>query len=58
VPVVGEATKRSPFGAVRIRRGVDSPAANSSTLKPAGTCGHAPAGRVMILEPESTERVA
>ena len=35
------ATKKSPFGAVRIRRGLSSPVAYCSTLKPGRTCGHA-----------------
>src|SRR5579863_9855014 len=43
-PVELSATKRSPFGAVAIRRGSSSPVAYSSTLKPAGAFGQAPSG--------------
>src|SRR5437899_2565337 len=44
-PELVSTTKISPLGAVRIIRGPLSPLANSSTLKPAGTCGTADAGR-------------
>ena len=38
------ATNRSPFGAVRITRGVFSPDATISMVKPGGTFGMAPWG--------------
>ncbi len=38
------ATNRSPFGAVLMTRGVFSPEATISTVKPGGTCGIAPCG--------------
>ena len=44
-PALVSATKMSPFGATRIWRGPLSPSANSSILKPAGTCGAADGGR-------------
>ena len=50
------ATNASPFGASRICRGPLRSVAYRSTLKPAGTCGHASAGRgtsVGLLRAES-----
>src|ERR1700730_9533740 len=44
-PELLSATKKSPFGAVRISRGPFRPDAYKPTLKPGNTCGHAFAGR-------------
>src|SRR5262245_58790172 len=44
VSVLLSATNKSPFGATRSARGLVSPAANSSTVKPSGTIGLAPTG--------------
>ena len=57
-PALVSATKKSPLGAVRIMRGLSSPAAYCSTLKPAGTCGHAPSGRATTLGPLPADGVA
>ena len=46
-PALLSARKRSPLGAVRIRRGSVKPCAYISTLKPAGATGQAFAGRAM-----------
>src|SRR3569833_3024882 len=48
------ATKRSPLGAVRMRRGLSRPVVYSSTLKPAGALGQASAGLGTMLGPLST----
>src|SRR5205807_1247063 len=55
---VFSATKKSPLGAVRIKRGSLSPAAYCSTLKPGGTRGHAFSGRATTLGPLPAEGVA
>src|ERR1700722_20550877 len=44
-PLLVSATKKSPLGAVRIRRGLSSPVAYNSTLKPFGASGQTPSGR-------------
>ncbi len=43
-PAPVSATKMSPLGAVRSRRGPERPLANGLTSKPAGTLSWAPAG--------------
>src|SRR5229473_3355814 len=57
-PALLSAIKRSPLGAVRMRRGFERPPRNSSTLKPSGTCGQASAGRLTSFGPLTTESVA
>src|SRR6266446_4434480 len=57
-PILDSDTKKSPFGAVRIIRGPSRPAMYSSTLKPAGTWGHAPSGRATTFGPLGAEGVA
>ena len=57
-PVWLSATKKSPFGAVRINRGSLSPVAYCSTLNPAGTCGQAFSGRGTSCGPLPAEDVA
>src|SRR5439155_310583 len=49
---------RSPFGAVTITRGWIRSVANNSTLKPAGTFGHASFGRFTWIGPLSADSVA
>ena len=56
-PALVSATKKSPFGAVRIMRGYSRLPAYSSTLKPSGTFGHAPSGRATTCDPFSAEGV-
>src|SRR3569832_42770 len=51
-------TKMSPFGAVLIARGPFNPSTSSSTLKPAGTLGVAPAGCGTTRETLADEAVA
>src|SRR5438270_13682960 len=48
----------SPFGAVRRKRGLTNPLANSWILKPAGTRSCAPAGRRTTRGPLFTDFVA
>ena len=48
----------SPFGAVRIHRGLSSPDANISTLNPAGATGHAFSGRATTSGPFCADSVA
>src|SRR6266852_4830568 len=57
-PALLSAIKRSPLGAVRMRRGFERPLRNSSTLKPSGTRGQASAGRLTSFGPLTTESVA
>src|SRR6476620_3523013 len=52
------AMKTSPFGATRICRGPLKPSANSSILKPAGTCRTADAGRPTTRELLAADGVA
>jgi hypothetical protein len=39
------ATSTSPFGSTYGQRGLESPSANSATLKPCGGCGIVPFGQ-------------
>ena len=53
VPMWLSAKNTSPLGAARMSRGFLSPLAKSSTLKPGGAFGQAPAGRGIIVGPLS-----
>ncbi len=57
-PASISATKMSPLGATRSRRGPERPVANASTVNPGGTFGVAPLGRGTMLPPSATLRVA
>ena len=57
-PGSDSATKKSPFGAVTISRGLFSPLAYCCTLKPGSVFGHASLGRATTFAPLSADFVA